>query len=600
MLTLFSGSSYNITSCGSRVYYWNTTHMFGMGANYGGSLGTGFLTRTDTRCVGAQPINAFQNAGEEVLGLSCSSTTMMAWTKSGRVYGWGSNINKQLGPIVSSLSVPTLLSVASDPVVKVSVGQTHVLALTSAGQVYCWGVNKRGQCASQLSGDEVWPPLRVLVGSSPVVDVAAGAMHSLAVESIGNAFAWGFNHYGQACRTSNALRGETPSVYSVSPIQGQAFYGRPIRQIAATRDGSFFLNDEGRLFGCGSRSGMGFVDYQGVPTPSLYIDRPREILVLSPDALGSNVALSKVIASATSYHTIAVTSDLYLLGTGSNTAEELGLGNETLSVKTFVSLPQATKPIQSTSISGYQTIITSDSSITRPLSKVLRPQCEIQGCSCPAPLEDAICVNGKWTGPNIVIWTNTTVNTTIELTGNFTLAPSGSLTMPIGSALNVRGGCTQFFGGVVVITATQEQILQFAETPLYFINTTCTAGTPTVIVQVSGDADPCNRAEYQGVQRGPSGYFVLFKTITCEKKPLKLWIIGAVLGGIVGAVILALIIIFFIPKARLVVFPFYKRRMMAEEEDERRALNLGSPAESPNASAPNSEPNSARNSYQIV
>jgi len=561
-----SPADYNITACGSKVYYWNTTNVFGMGSNYGGSLGTGSFGSTDTRCVGALPILSFQNAHEQLVGLTCNSATMLAWTKSGKVYGWGSNMNKQLGPLVVSLANPTQLPMPISNISKVFIGQTHAMALSSDGQLVCWGSNRWRECGTLLA-DSIWPPVQLSVGASPIVDIALGAMHSIILTADGNVYGFGFNHYGQVCRTSLALYAQTPPFVSTSPIVGQAFYGRPIRKIAATVDGSFFLTDEGRLFGCGKHSAMGWSMY------SPYVDRPREITVLPPDDLGSNTALRDIFASNTAYHTLAVTRDLELVGTGSNTAQELALGNNTLFSATFVPLlvGNSLAPVVAGSIAGYQSIVSTETSVVRPTPTILPPQCQVQGCSCPIPLNDAICVGGKWTAPNAIIWVHTTINVTIELIGNLTLAPGGSLSMPIGgSALQVKG-CTQFFGGYINFTASPDQLLQLSATPLLFINTTCGAGTPTVIITVNGAQDPCSTVTVNSVQQGPSGYYILFDRSSC-KKPVKLWIVGAVIGGIAALVVVLLLLAFLVRPIRLIIFPFYQRRLNNASDAESLSL----------------------------
>jgi hypothetical protein len=577
--------NYETIACGGKVYYWNATHMYGMGSNYGGSLGTGVFGGTDTRCAGAQEVSAFRNQGEEIAGMACNRATFVAWTKSGKVYGWGSNQYKQLGPIVAALANPTLLPMPVSNITKVVIGAKHVLARTGASEVVCWGTNRQRQCGTLL-GDSIWPPVKLVFGLSGIADIAVGSDHSLVLTGAGTVFGFGFNHYGQVCKTSNTLRSETPSVISTSPIVGDAFYGRPIRAIAANGDGSFFLNDEGRLFGCGKHSGMGW----GMVSP--YVDRPREILVLPTDELGSSMAVSKIFASHTAYHTLALTKDLRLLGAGANTAGELALGGDVLRQKEFAPLLGGSlAPVVAVSVAGYQSLVTTNTDTPRPSPQILPPQCQIQGCTCPKPLDDAICVGGKWTAPNAIIWVNTTISVNVELVGNLTLAPGGSLSMPFGEHLIVKG-CTQFFGGVINFTATPEQLLQFSESPLLFVNTTCGDGKPEILLTITGNQDPCQAVSIRSIEQGPEGFYILFNRATC-KKPIRFWIIGAVIGGIAALIIIVLIVAFFVKPVRHIIFPFYRRQV----SEESRALN----AKQSGVSSPgNSEPNSPRASYQVV
>ena len=64
------------------------------------------------------------------------------------------------------------------PVIQVAAGVEHSLALTRAGGVVAWGRNADGQSAI--------PP-----GLSNVIAIAAGAYHSLALRGDGTVVAWG-------------------------------------------------------------------------------------------------------------------------------------------------------------------------------------------------------------------------------------------------------------------------------------------------------------------------------------------------------------------------------------------------------------------------
>lgn len=560
-----SSADYNVSTCGSRLYYWNATHLYGVGANWGGYLGTNNFSYTDTRCLGAIQITTISDEGEDLAGLVCSSTSAMAWTSSGLVFGWGSNSFLQInGSASASFALPTRIPMPFAKVVKLSMGQEHTLALSDGGEVACWGRNRWNQCNSDPAF--IFPPTKSFFGVL-ASDVAAGSLHSLVLATNGTVYAAGFNHYGQTCQTSIAYRAETPTTVSNPPtaIVGDAFYGKVVRKIAATRSGSLFLTEEGRLFGCGLNSAMGF---GSVVEP--LVDRPREIFVLPADYIGSNTPVSEIFAAASAYHTLFATGDLRLVGVGTNSAGELGLNQSvTLGTKTIVSLSSVTStignfPISKGAVSGYQTVVETDSALTRPQAEVLPPQCNVQGCSCPAPLPDAICVDGGWTGPNLVIWSNISIDVTLKITGNLTLAPGGSLSMPFGSVLQIPGGCAQFYGGVVNYTITPAQLLQIYSSPLLFVNTTCGAGSPVINLNVNGTVDPCNNVTVSGVKQTAEGLYMIFLRSNACKDKLKLWIIGVVIAAVVGLVVIILLLAFLVKPVRLAIFPFYKRQIINE------------------------------------
>lgn len=541
---------YNVTACGAFVYYWNATHMFGMGSNHGGQLGSPSFGAVDTRCVGAVPITAFSDANETVEGLTCSNGAVLVWTVAGNVYGWGSNEYNQLGLVGDNLALPTKLAVWSEPVASISMGMQHVLALSKTGKLICWGISSKAQCGRMIA-TPVWPATQLTVGVTPVASYAAGTYHSVAATEDGLVYAWGSNDNGESCRYIQGFTSAAPPQTSLStPITASALYGRPVVQVFARQSGTFMLTDEGRLFGCGKNTGGG---YGG---SDWWVDRPREIFVLPSLPGGYNSVVSRVFTSATASHTLVVTNDLALAATGANSVGQLSYNSTMLVSRAFLPVTAVSAPVISGTIGGSQSVVSTDASVTPPTKITLPPQCQIQGCSCPQPLADAICVNGQWTGPEITIWGNTTINQTVSLIGNLTLAPGSSLVMPIGFEIHVKG-CTQFYGGIINYTASAAQLLQYVETPLFIINTTCSSGAVTVVVSVSGPVDPCNYTVFNGATQGPEGYFLTFSQVTCKAN--KTWIIGVTIGCVAGVVIVLLAIVFLVPKVRLMIFPFWGR-----------------------------------------
>ena len=83
---------------------------------------------------------------------------------------------------------------------QISAGSVHSLALDSEGQIYAWGSNSYGQLGN---GGTTRSNTPVKVDTSGVLDgktisqISAGNYHSLALDSEGQIYAWGGNHYGQ-------------------------------------------------------------------------------------------------------------------------------------------------------------------------------------------------------------------------------------------------------------------------------------------------------------------------------------------------------------------------------------------------------------------
>jgi hypothetical protein len=131
----------------------------------------------------------------DVVALSAGSYTAVAPSgvsfavkADGSLYGFGVNANAQLG-IGNTTSPQTSPVQVKDPsgtgyltsIVAVSAGPSHTLALTSTGEVYGWGLNNVAQTGAGNTASPKTVPVLV-PGLSNVVAVAAGRIHSLAVE----------------------------------------------------------------------------------------------------------------------------------------------------------------------------------------------------------------------------------------------------------------------------------------------------------------------------------------------------------------------------------------------------------------------------------
>jgi hypothetical protein len=147
----------------------------------------------------------------------------LALTSSGQLYTFGYNRYGQLGSSANNGTsnanpTPALVTPppgANGPVTQIAAGEYFSLALTSSGQLYAFGLNNFGQLGNVTNtgtpNPNPTPTLVSLPGASdPVVQIAAGNRHSLALTSSGQLYAFGWNHYGQLGIATNAET-ETPN-----------------------------------------------------------------------------------------------------------------------------------------------------------------------------------------------------------------------------------------------------------------------------------------------------------------------------------------------------------------------------------------------------
>ena len=88
------------------------------------------------------------------------------------------------------------------PIVSIATGRSHVLALDTAGRVYSWGSNNRGQLGYEFltvkgqkkKVEEVRKP-QLIEGlmNKQICQIYAGEYHSFAIQKDGEIYAWGNN-----------------------------------------------------------------------------------------------------------------------------------------------------------------------------------------------------------------------------------------------------------------------------------------------------------------------------------------------------------------------------------------------------------------------
>ncbi len=133
-----------------------------------------------TVSVGAQTANGYSvTISIPIPTATLSPTIIPIETNAGRFVGWGQ----------SSFGQITAPNTNAD-IVDISAGAYHTLVLRSNGRVSSWGYNGEGQTS-------------VPATLTDVVAVSAGYMHSLALKSDGTVVGWGYNTYGQATPPSD-------------------------------------------------------------------------------------------------------------------------------------------------------------------------------------------------------------------------------------------------------------------------------------------------------------------------------------------------------------------------------------------------------------
>ena len=246
-------------------------------------------------------------------------------TAPGQLYAFGGNYYGELGSATNNKTAepnptPALVNLpgATGPVTQVAAGEIHSLALTSTGQLYAFGQNRFGQLGNATNDKTEEPnPTPTLVSlpgaSGPAVQIAAGSFHSLALTSTGELYAFGDNAFGQLGTTTNNKTTEPnpgPVLVTLPGATG------PVTQIAAGAYHSLALTSTGQVFAFGSNE---FGQLGNATNDKTAEPNPTPTLVMLPGASGPAVQIA-----AGGDHSLVLTSTGQLYAFGENFSGQLG------------------------------------------------------------------------------------------------------------------------------------------------------------------------------------------------------------------------------------------------------------------------------------
>ena len=234
---------------------------------------------------------------------------------------------------------PTRLTnpISNIKVSSVACGENHILVISTTGALYAWGINEGHRLGTASHGANVLGPLtRIsLLHSRRVVHVAAGSMHSFAIDSVGDIWGWGLNLRGQTgIDIGEGGHGEVIEIpRRVSTMcRGSPTLGSSrVVDVACGEFHSVFLLDDGRVFTCGAydsgQLGLGpghilaCVNKVYHPRVRVGITVPREVRFPFPPCKWERI----IGIEADSRRSMAWTES-HLFAWGMGNVGELGLG----------------------------------------------------------------------------------------------------------------------------------------------------------------------------------------------------------------------------------------------------------------------------------
>lgn len=267
----------------------------------------------------------------------------------GIVYTFGFNGSGQLGDSTTrQRTAPTKVKKGAyngtaflgdninNPIISVASGDGHCIALAADGTVYAFGINGLWQLGDSTTTNR-FTPVKVKKGAyggtsylgdnnnNPVISIATGYAHSLALTADGTVYGFGRNNYGQL--------GDSTTTNKPAPVQvlkgaysGNYYLGdnvnNPIIAIAAGTRHSMVIDAAGTVYSFG-RNAFGMLG------DSTTTDRKTPVKVKKgayngTNYLGDNVSNPIVSFSPGTFHTLAADAVGTVYAFGANDVGQLG------------------------------------------------------------------------------------------------------------------------------------------------------------------------------------------------------------------------------------------------------------------------------------
>jgi alpha-tubulin suppressor-like RCC1 family protein len=264
--------------------------MYAFGNNNHGQLGDNTTNQRNTAIKvlkGAYSGTTYlgDNSNNPIISIAAGDVQSLALTADGLVYGFGNNWYGQLGDnTVASKYLPThvlkgtysgttyLGDKTNNPIIAISAGYEHSATLAADGSIYAFGRNAFGELGDN-SNNQRNTPVRALKGAysgttylgdktnKPIISLAAGDYHTLALAVDGSVYAFGYNQYGEL-GDNTTTNHATPIRVLKGAYNGSTYLGDDVKNtitaistgsnhcIAMAANGSVFtfgFNGEGQL-----------------------------------------------------------------------------------------------------------------------------------------------------------------------------------------------------------------------------------------------------------------------------------------------------------------------------------------------------------------
>ena len=149
--------------------------------------------------------------------VSAGAFFTVAVTTNGELWAWGENVAGQLGDGTGGFvgirhrNSPVRIA-ATTNWASVSAGYMHTVAVTTNGELWAWGRNSEGQLGDGRRGMNRYFPVRIGTATN-WLSVSAGLVNTVAITTDNEIWVWGANYYGQLGVASEQYRTSPGRVY---------------------------------------------------------------------------------------------------------------------------------------------------------------------------------------------------------------------------------------------------------------------------------------------------------------------------------------------------------------------------------------------------
>ena len=269
-----------------------------------------------------------------VVRIAAGASHCLAVTKDGEVYAWGLGTSGQLGQngtANSSYAVKVLDETgekALENIIDVSAGATHSLAVDKNGVLYAWGLGTNYRLGNNSTTTQKLPT--IVLNTYNVTGVSAGSAFSVALRGDGRAYGSGANTYGQA---GNGEKSDLNGFFLMGDSSNKIIYEN-LTNVVAGGTHTLLQEDVGKVYVIG----LGTSGQLSQGSTSNFTTR-KEALILDDDPETDDIETKAIenisFISAGNTFSIAVTKDGKAYICGLNTSGQLGQGDVTSPVDMF-------------------------------------------------------------------------------------------------------------------------------------------------------------------------------------------------------------------------------------------------------------------------